>query len=297
MHITLESPLQSHQALTGIYDRALSPAWPLSPVRLQSMADHTALVAWHDTTPVGIALLKPAETSAHLQLLAVDPGHQGRSIGTALLAASRRWAARQGFSRLTAGRGPGYLWQGVPEPVIPFFAARGFILEEMSLDMVCDLSAFTPCFPPGPGVSFRMAEPQDGAAVNRLLAAPDLQNWQGFYQEAVQRKNIVLLALSAGDLAGAVILEHGPMTWSLCFPGRVGGLACLGVAPAFRGRGIGRSLAARGTLLLREKGLDVSYLGWTWLEDWYGALGYRPWRRFGMMSAPLTAAGSRPFPP
>ena len=77
------------------------------------------------------------------------------------------------------------------------------------------------------------------------------------------------------------------MTWERCFFGPIGGLGCLGVRESERGAGIGRALAAEGTRRLREAGCAVSYLGWTWLEDWYGALGYRVWRRFAMMEKTL----------
>jgi beta-N-acetylhexosaminidase len=49
-----------------------------------------------------------------------------------------------------------------------------------------------------------------------------------------------------------------------------------------RNRGIGLTLAAYATDVLRREGFRHSYLGYTWLEQWYGRLGYRTFRSFWM---------------
>lgn len=54
------------------------------------------------------------------------------------------------------------------------------------------------------------------------------------------------------------------------------------MAEAWRGRGVGLALAALVTECLREEGVARSYVGWTWLVDWYGRLGYRVWRTYAM---------------
>lgn len=55
----------------------------------------------------------------------------------------------------------------------------------------------------------------------------------------------------------------------------------------YRGQGIGLALAVEATEELFKRGIDVSYLGWTWLEDWYKQLGYEKWRTFCMMRKSL----------
>jgi N-acetylglutamate synthase-like GNAT family acetyltransferase len=64
----------------------------------------------------------------------------------------------------------------------------------------------------------------------------------------------------------------------------VGELACMGVIRSCRGRGIGKALAAKVTDDLKRRGMTTGYLRWTWLEDWYGSLGYQRWETFHMMS-------------
>lgn len=49
-----------------------------------------------------------------------------------------------------------------------------------------------------------------------------------------------------------------------------------------QGNGIGLALAARVTERLQSRGIATSYVGYTWLVDWYGRLGYRVWQEYRM---------------
>jgi hypothetical protein len=49
-----------------------------------------------------------------------------------------------------------------------------------------------------------------------------------------------------------------------------------------RERGIGLALADKITLELARENVDVSFVGWTWLVEWYGKLGYKVWEEYDM---------------
>jgi GNAT superfamily N-acetyltransferase len=70
--------------------------------------------------------------------------------------------------------------------------------------------------------------------------------------------------------------------WLAVLGEQTGGIGPLGVVESMRRRGIGLALAARVTEVLRERGLEKSYIGWTWLVDWYGRLGYQIWQEYIM---------------
>jgi hypothetical protein len=44
------------------------------------------------------------------------------------------------------------------------------------------------------------------------------------------------------------------------------------------------------TFYLRARNAKTSYLGWTWLVDWYGQLGYRVWREYKMASKDFSSS-------
>ena len=55
---------------------------------------------------------------------------------------------------------------------------------------------------------------------------------------------------------------------------RVAGPGCVGTIPAYRRRGIGLEMVRRGTLILKERGYDLSYIHYTGVGHWYAKLGY-----------------------
>ena len=62
----------------------------------------------------------------------------------------------------------------------------------------------------------------------------------------------------------------------------LGGLGAVGVAASERGRGIGLALVAGASELLKARGIGHSYIDWTTLVNFYGHLGYAPWREYQM---------------
>ncbi|MFR2345171.1 MAG: GNAT family N-acetyltransferase, partial [Acutalibacteraceae bacterium] len=47
----------------------------------------------------------------------------------------------------------------------------------------------------------------------------------------------------------------------------------LGVLEAFQNRGVGMRLCQTALDRLKARGIQRVYIGYTWLEDWYGKLG------------------------
>ena len=56
---------------------------------------------------------------------------------------------------------------------------------------------------------------------------------------------------------------------------RVGGPGCVGTVPAFRRQGVGLELVRRATLILKQRGFDLSYIHYTHVDRWYEHLGYQ----------------------
>ena len=49
---------------------------------------------------------------------------------------------------------------------------------------------------------------------------------------------------------------------------------CVGTVPKFRNRGIAIEMIARVTEYLKEIGIDISFIYFTGVADWYKKLGY-----------------------
>jgi GNAT superfamily N-acetyltransferase len=116
--------------------------------------------------------------------------------------------------------------------------------------------------------------------------------WLDFFRQAIAAEGaapVILARDTGGEILGTALAMDGPapghrhtFVWEKLLGARVGGVGTLGVRPDVRGQGIGLALAARVTGALKAHGLATSYIGWTWLVDWYGKLGYRVWKEYRM---------------
>jgi ribosomal protein S18 acetylase RimI-like enzyme len=80
-----------------LVEAGLVPAWGRERVRSHVLhAESVVLVARHEAAIAGFAIMRYADTEAHLNLLAVDPAHRRRGVGRRLV----RWLEE---TALTAG--------------------------------------------------------------------------------------------------------------------------------------------------------------------------------------------------
>ena len=61
-----------------------------------------------------------------------------------------------------------------------------------------------------------------------------------------------------------------------------GSVGTLGVRLDWREKGVGLAIAAKVSETLQARGVKRCFVGWTWLADWYGALGYSVWEEYVM---------------
>jgi ribosomal protein S18 acetylase RimI-like enzyme len=233
-------------------------------------------------------------------LVMVDPGRQRCGIGRRLLDQALAQLKQKGVREAQLGGGGlSYFWPGVPsEPpgAWAFFEACGWQRRESSYDLVCDLPEYRT--PSGlrervsrQGIVISSPEPKEIPALLEYEKQHFPQWLPGFEQPAATGEYGDLLV--ARDPEGAIVgsvqvlspqlrWQAGGFVWEQLLGKDTGGIGSLGVMPAMEGRGIGLALAARATELLQARGLKTSYVGWTWLVDWYGRLGYRVWQEYRM---------------
>jgi len=123
------------------------------------------------------------------------------------------------------------------------------------------------------------------------LVAAEQGGWSDVYARFLQHHSSrdVLLARRRADgkLVGACLLEENSLRWARRFACPLGAPACILTAEVERGKGIGLALVARAGEILQARGCRTSFIGWTWLVDWYGKLGYTVWQEYVMSSRVL----------
>lgn len=207
--------------------------------------------------------------------LCVAEEYRRQGIGSRLLESAEDYLRGCGAGKITLGAGPHYLLQGVPaaEENLHFFEKRGYSAGWTSINMELSLRGFSreklhirPC--PG-GVGFRFAGEADRPSLLAAVRAAE-PGWTGIFESCVDP---VLVAEADGEIVGFEILspEGG---YFLRMGEKVGSVGCVGVAPDWREHGIGLQMVAHGLEWLQSKYTTLVELRYTWLEDWYGRLGF-----------------------
>lgn len=97
----------------------------------------------------------------------------------------------------------------------------------------------------------------------------------------------ILVLKGQGRIWGFCHLYHagsrriGPgIYWRKALGPGYGGLGPIGVSRDLRGRGLGFALLCYGVQRLKELGVQRMVIDWTTLADFYGKIGFKPWRSY-----------------
>lgn len=264
-----------------------------------AQAGHIALV---DGVPVGVIL-----ASAHPQApptlprdvgwidaVAVDPTHQRRGIGRALLAWAEEWLVGQGAATIRVGCGLRHLTPGAPESVAPFFAACGYTLDDdVNWDVARSLADYAP--PPDlravPAAAYP-AQPGQEDLLLGFLRREFPGRWtfetEEFLREGGRVSDFMLLWSESG-VEGVCRLSFEDSLWGLgryypySLPRPWGQLGFIGVAEQVRGQGMGLFLLDAGLRRLHNTGVNGCVIDWTGLLDFYGKAGFVPYRKWAVL--------------
>jgi GNAT superfamily N-acetyltransferase len=287
----------------ALYEECVGGLWPLPRDRFRSIVNYSRYHA-------GDALV--AETAGRLsgfvasQLIETGSGSitlvlfRDEATGAALLHAAEEHLQHRGATAIQLGSGgESYFWPGVPvnlAGLVDFYKRQGWAYTHTSVDLIRGLAGYAT--PASVWERFNSlgyaAQAARSVDIEKLLAfeAAHFPQWQPFFSQKVtagDTDDILYVADRRGDVVASVLLDSASSTakgqywtWRRLLGGQAGAFGVLGVQPDARGQGIGLALAARATELLKERGVATSWVGWTWLIDWYGLLGYRVWQTYWM---------------
>jgi GNAT superfamily N-acetyltransferase len=286
--VRLFDPTTDRVALERLWSATLQPVWPLEPDALDVMRD--GLVAEWKGRTVGMV----AVDGGSIPLLLVAPKAQRQGVGGALHAAALELLHERGAERASLGSGgQDYLWPGVPANLpgsVAFFEAHGWAWDHATIDLVRDLRGYVD--PIGAaaradrdGIGLGVARAADLAEV---LAFEEMHfpEWLPSFRSGASS---ILVARDPNGIVGTLLFRGpGPVSrfWRLLGADSAA-IACVGVAPAAQGRGVGSALVARASELLRDAGARLCVIDWVVRVDFYRRVGYEPWREYLMASREL----------
>jgi len=293
-------------AIYALWQSVLGDVWPLDEARFQHILAHSHsqhFVAYEDEQPVGCivtALERKAGTlTGTISALFVASHVQRKGIGSALYTTARQHFRRVGAESVRLGGGEVRLWAGVPQNLpgaTSFFQKHGWKFSHVCYDLTQHMQTYTT--PPTvyhrmatEGIRFELATPEQADEVC-AFEQREFPQWLDAFQGIIELgdyHDLLLARDHTGKIIGSLILytsqshpAREDVLWSALLGSNAGALGCVGIAEAERGRGVGLALVARASEILKERGVEICYVHWVVLTDFYGKLGYIVWRGYEM---------------
>ncbi|MBR6308677.1 MAG: GNAT family N-acetyltransferase [Lachnospiraceae bacterium] len=151
--------------------------------------------------------------------------------------------------------------------------------HEVYAELAMDLSKTEPIavpFTPQEGITFGLFR-GDIETVKEAVAKVD-DNWVQYFNEHSE--------VYCGFDGDKIVSFCNVGDWGVHDGVRVGGPGCVGTIPEYRERGIGLEMVRQATELLKDRGVEVSWIHFTHIENWYKKLGYETvlkWNRYGII--------------
>lgn len=236
-----------------------------------------------------------------IQALLVDSDFRGQGTGTNLLRKAEASLSENRIEKVQLGRDPWHYFPGVPDEyqeVKVWFEKRGYTYNWDEYDLYSDFSA-TPKsrIPVFENVTFSLLQADEQEKLINFLHRCFPGRWeyeaiQYFKKGGTGREFVVLK--KANEIIGFCRINdsHAPFIaqnvyWSPLFNNELGGIGPLGIDPNERKNGYGLAIVEAGIAFLRERNIDHIVIDWTGLVDFYGKLGFNPWKKYAQYSKSL----------
>lgn len=264
------------------------PNIPLTEEILYLLMDYdlcTIIGKYSDNKLIGFS----AVNDNRIVLMCVVPSYQRKGYGSQLVGESESLIQKNGYDTVILGGEDSKLFMGAVceetqwnEKHNYFFEKCGYSAINGCIEMELQLNDFNldnlniDLRPRG--ITFEYWNNVD--KTNLLSAVNEVEeDWVKYFEN----DGNVFAAIENGKCVGFTILSFDDLT--ICNNGhnKVGMVGCVGVIPSKRKSGIGLAMVAHATNELKKKGCDISYIHYTYLDKWYGKLGYQTimWYWFG----------------
>ncbi len=298
--------------LATMWAADMGPEWPLSPKvaeqRIFCTRHYTsrdACIAFQGDTPTGICVLRTCQEPLDSSGLMDGQGYIHMLIGTDMQAKLQLldWAEDElrarGVKVITFGKDPFHTFAGVPDDrpeLIEALTSRHYEFSGASYDLHRDLSGYSvpdrveQTLASRPDVQIAPLQPDQLEAMLNFFDREFPGRWK---YEAICRLQAegngegILVAQIGNTIEGFCQIYNasakaiGPsQIWAGTRAAEFGGLGAIGCSKAVRGQGIGFALLCLGVAKLQEQGITEMCIDWTSLLDFYGKIGFKPWKKY-----------------
>lgn len=207
-----------------------------------------------------------------IRLICVKPSKQGMGVGTGLLSEIEAYAKNNGFEKIITGGVSSNLFIGATSDSWGFFEKNGFTSVGACDEMLMRLADFQLDTLNLHGSSVAEYGWYDGNLedIQHAVSLVD-DSWPQYFTNL----NNIYVAKVDGEIASFCLVDINCQNYLTDKYGKVGMPGCVGTVPKFRNKGIALEMVARATDYLKMKGMDISFIFFTGVAEWYKKIGYQ----------------------
>jgi GNAT superfamily N-acetyltransferase len=237
--------------------------------------------------------------AGYIGAIVVAEQYQRQGLGRNLMQQAEKQLRQPGVKQIVVGASVRHFFPGPPielPGLDAFFGSLGYqSTDRIETDLRRQLNNWSP--PPLPeavvngGYSFAQGQAGEEQAILDFMWRTFPGRWlyevQLFFKNGGLPQDITLLKDPSGTIEGFLMTYHrnskviGPsIYWNTLLEPAFGGIGPLGVSKNVRGLGLGLHIVVAGVNYLHGLGVTDCAIDWTTLVDFYGKLGFQPWKQY-----------------
>lgn len=232
-----------------------------------------------------------------IQCLLIRTSARNEGIGSELLKQAEQALLEAGVDEIRLGRDPWHYFPGVPledGAAIGWFEKRGYVKGGVETDLIKNVRDGELYELTNPSGHYRLLAEEDIPSLLQFLdrVFPGRWHYEALHYELIGGTGREFMGFFMdGELQGFCRLNDpgSPVIaqnvyWSPLVEGRMGGIGPLGIDRGIRGHHFGIDLVKAAANELITRGMTDIVIDWTQLIDFYGKLGFTPWKQYQSMA-------------
>lgn len=259
-----------------------------------------SFICYDDNMPVGFIACKHSsytipkyKDTGFISLFAVKRDHQSKGIGTALLSQAKEAFINNNVKHIFVAQDLNNFFAGIPEPTeksVSFFEKQGFTVNKSFFWDLCsdlsknDLGQYKSLVNLTNEYKTVCADKSDIPAISEFMKKEFPGRWDFEVSQTFTDGNLghILLLKSKDAVKGFCRVRCGSDTNGNEFylGSDCGALGPIGISKDIRKQGLGLRILYDALNYLKTSGAHKTNIDWTELKDFYGILGFEPWRTY-----------------
>lgn len=207
-----------------------------------------------------------------IRIICVMPSHQSCGIGNKLLKEIEGYAQDRGYESIITGGVSSRLFIGATSDNWHFFEKNGYRSSGGCDEMFLRLEDFSidNCMLHGHDIAEYGWYDGDMVDIHKAVKSVD-ESWVQYFTNP----KYIYVARVKGKIASFCLVDINCQNYLTDKYGKIGMPGCVGTVPEYRNQGIALEMVANVTEYLKNQGMDISFIYFTGVAEWYKKIGYK----------------------